>query len=743
MKTTIFALILMGFSSLIVQTLLIREFLIIFYGNELTIGIILGEWIILEALGSKFFTKPSLKIKKTFSFYALLQLAIAIYLPIGIFLIRNIKNIFGLNFGEGTSINQIVFFSIIFILPLAIFDGGQFPFGTKMLQKISKKELESAGYVYILEAIGFIIAGPIFYILITKYNSFSIAIFLCILNIVSAILLLNKKISDFLDKIIFGVLIFFLIGYIFLFKLTPNIDKFLISKQWKGQKVLSYKNSIYSNLVLTKSKEQYTFYSNGIPIITIPFFNTAYIEELVHFSMLSNPNPKNILLIGGGAGGLIKELIKYPIENITYLELDPELIKQIKNFPIELTKEELTNKKVKIKYIDARRFLKITKSKYDVIIINLPMPSTLQLNRFYTKEFFDNIKSILNTDGVFAFCLPSSLSYINQEIKNLNGSILNTLEDIFFVNVIPGDFNIYIATNKNTVINPYIFSKRLKEKNIQTQLLTEYYIQYRLGSYWQNWFYNSMKDYKKIRKNLDFLPTATFYSILYWNSIFSPNLGKLFKILDKIEFRLIAILMLISALVLFILRLFNKINPFGFIVCTSGFFGLSLELIFIYVYQVFYGFVFSHIVFLTASFMLGLTLGGWYMNKNLIKIKEDIKKISKIEIAIISYSLILIPLLLFLKSIENSKISFIFFILQIISGFFVGSEFPLANKIYSKNPSKKGSAGILYSLDLLGAFFAVIISVIFIPIIGIINTFLFIIILKTISLGLLVLKKIS
>jgi len=68
MKTTIFALILMGFSSLIVQTLLIREFLIIFYGNELTIGIILGEWIILEALGSKFFTKPSLKIKKTFSF---------------------------------------------------------------------------------------------------------------------------------------------------------------------------------------------------------------------------------------------------------------------------------------------------------------------------------------------------------------------------------------------------------------------------------------------------------------------------------------------------------------------------------------------------------------------------------------------------------------------------------------------------------------------------------------------------
>ncbi|MCX7661688.1 MAG: hypothetical protein N2Z79_03280, partial [Candidatus Omnitrophica bacterium] len=61
LKRVYFALILMGFTSLIVQTLLIREFLISFYGSELTIGIILGNWIILEALGSWLFSKISLK----------------------------------------------------------------------------------------------------------------------------------------------------------------------------------------------------------------------------------------------------------------------------------------------------------------------------------------------------------------------------------------------------------------------------------------------------------------------------------------------------------------------------------------------------------------------------------------------------------------------------------------------------------------------------------------------------------
>ncbi|MBU4346896.1 MAG: hypothetical protein KKH29_06220, partial [Candidatus Omnitrophica bacterium] len=62
-KKILFALILMGFTSLVVQTLLIREFLISFYGNELTIGLILANWIILEALGSSLSNRRSLSSK--------------------------------------------------------------------------------------------------------------------------------------------------------------------------------------------------------------------------------------------------------------------------------------------------------------------------------------------------------------------------------------------------------------------------------------------------------------------------------------------------------------------------------------------------------------------------------------------------------------------------------------------------------------------------------------------------------
>lgn len=106
----------MGFTSLVVQTLLIREFLITFYGNELTIGIILANWIVLEAVGSSLLSRLSLKSNRQNLIYALLQLGISLYLPLSIYFIRTIKNVLGLTIGEGIGILPI--FSVPFLSSL-------------------------------------------------------------------------------------------------------------------------------------------------------------------------------------------------------------------------------------------------------------------------------------------------------------------------------------------------------------------------------------------------------------------------------------------------------------------------------------------------------------------------------------------------------------------------------------------------------------------------------------------------
>ncbi|MCG2706498.1 MAG: fused MFS/spermidine synthase [Candidatus Omnitrophica bacterium] len=737
-KKILFALILMGFTSLVVQTLLIREFLISFYGNELTIGLILANWIILEALGSSLSNRRSLSSKNPYLVYALLQTGIALYLPLSIFFIRTIKNIWGLTLGEGIAILPIFLSSFLILAPLSFFDGAQFPFGCRMLSDTRVKPLESAGKVYILEAMGFILAGPLFtYLLIAKLNAFSIAFCLGALNLFCAILLLKDKLNNLLTKSLFIIInILFILAAITFFGPAAKLQKMSINKQWRNQEVLSYENSVYANLVVTKTNSQYTFYSDGIPIVTTPVPNITYIEELVHFTMLSHPNPKNILLLSGGAGGVIKEVLKYPVDKITYAELDPLLIKLLKDFPTALTQEELEDRRLDIQYIDCRRFLRLTKSRYDIIILNLPMPSTLQLNRFYTQEFFGNIKSVLTPNGIFSFSLPGSLSYINQPLRDLNGSILNTLEDIFYINIIPGDSNLYLASKSAFKISPEIFLRRLQGNNIQSRLLTRPHLEYRLNPNWLEWFNDSLSGYKQTRKNLDLLPTATFYSISYWNTIFSSGLQGFFGTLAKLNFKILLFVLLLFGLGLFILMgIFPKLKraSIGFAVGTTGFVGLSFDLILIYAYQSLYGFVFHHLALLITAFMAGLTLGGWLMTKKLTKIKNDLSYFLKIELMIVGFCLMVGPILPCLNRFSSVEFSFVFFFLSCVSGYLVGSEFPLANKIYQNKIGAK-AAGILYALDLAGAWLAaLIISIALIPVIGIIKTCLLLAVLKIIS----------
>jgi len=726
----------MGFSSLIVQTLLIREFLISFYGNELTIGVILFNWIILEALGSNLFAQFSEKIKKPHLGYTVLQIGISIYLPIALFLVRNIKNLLGINLGEGLGIAPILLTSFFIILPLSVFDGAQFPLGCRLYKENTLYPEESAGRVYILEATGFILAGPLFtYILITRFNSLFISSIVSALNLLSGFFLLKKNYKEKFYKIFSSCLfVLFLINIILFFGPVKLIENLSIQKQWQKIKVLKYKNSPYANLVATKAHNQYTFYNDGIPIITAPVPDINYVEDLVHFSLLPQPFPKKVLILGSALGGPLKEILKYPIEKVHYAELDPELIKLANEFPTELTQKELSDQKVKIHYLDGVRFVYLTEEKFDVVILNLPMPSNLQLNRFYTEEFFKKIKYLLNEEGIFTLSLPGSLSYLNPALKNLNGSILNTLENVFKVLVIPGDYNLYLCAKKELKLTSKNLLDKLNQTNIETKLFNNQYLQYRLSSSWKDWFLEQIKGYKSLKKNQNLSPISMFYSIWQWNSLFSPKTESIFKLLDKFNFRFFWLgILLIGLILLFLKRFFKQAKKMELwlAIATTGFMGMGLELIILYMYQVFFGYIFSHIGLLTTFFMAGLTLGALNQTKNLEK--KDRSSFLKIELFILGLVILCLTLFLLLNQYNFLRIPAIFFLLTFLTGILVGEEFPLANKLYYSSQITK-TAGILYSLDLLGACFSCLfISLIMVPLAGITQSLLFILSLKILS----------
>jgi len=93
---------------------------------------------------------------------------------------------------------------------------------------------------------------------------------------------------------------------------------------------------------------------------------------------------------------------------VDYVELDPEIIRLSLQFLPEREKSALRNERVHIFYQDGRAFLKETRKRYDMIILNLPEPATAQINRFYTKEFFLEAREKLTEKGVLSFLVPSA-----------------------------------------------------------------------------------------------------------------------------------------------------------------------------------------------------------------------------------------------------------------------------------------------------------------------------------------------
>lgn len=744
----LFALLLMGFTSLVVQVLLIREFLICFYGNELTIGLILGNWIILEAIGSGLSSKFSQKNKRPLLYYSILQCLIALYFPVAVYLVRIVKDFLPLMAGEGASATAIFISSFFILAPLSIFDGAQFPLGCRLWKDYSKKTVESVGSVYIFEAIGFIIAGPIFtFLFITKLHSFGIAMFIGLLNLISGLFLVQKESKSFLKN---GV-IFFITTMLCIniatsvFNFSNRLHNFSLKKQWKGYELIDYKNSIYGNLAVTKQKEQYAFFSDGIPIITTPVPDIITNEEFIHFGMLSHPNPTDVLIIGGGAGGPISEILKHPVKSVDYAELDPLLIKMVKKYSSALTQQELNDARVSVKIADGARYIKTTKRLYDVIFINLPAPTTLRLNRFYTQDFFILTKNILkDNQGILVFSLPGSLSYLNAELQKLNLSILDTLKSVLpFVKVIPGDFNIFLASSQDFNLGEEIFIKRLEERRVPTRLFTPFHIKYRLNERWVNWFYRTLDSSPKVRINSSLLPKGLFYGLAYWNILFSPHLSGFFKLIERINLKVLFIPIMVLTLMIFLFSLIShrlrRIN-IAYAILTTGMLGMTFDLIIIFIYQSFYGYVYHHIALLVTAFMLGLTLGGWMMTRSLYKIKNKKIRFALIELGLIIFSLFLIPLFIYLCK-SKLNFSFIFFLLSIISGFLVGSQFPLANSLYQLNNTTQ-TAGILYALDLVGSWVgALIVSVALIPVIGLIQTCIFLAVLKLSSLFLIAIFK--
>ena len=124
-----------------------------------------------------------------------------------------------------------------------------------------------------------------------------------------------------------------------------------------------------------------------------------YHEPLAHCAIFSHPNPKNILIIGGGDGGLLREVVKHPVRSITLVDIDKDVIELTKKYTPEFAAGSWSDKRLKVRIDDGAEFVKKTKYKYDVILLDTPDPVGPAKSLFQTK-FYINCKKVLAPKGI-------------------------------------------------------------------------------------------------------------------------------------------------------------------------------------------------------------------------------------------------------------------------------------------------------------------------------------------------------
>lgn len=174
--------------------------------------------------------------------------------------------------------------------------------------------------------------------------------------------------------------------------------------------VVHSQQSAYQDITITKSDDEFRMYLNG----AIQFSSKdeyRYHEALVHVPMMQTQKPKSILLLGGGEGLAAREILKYPsVEKIDLVDLDPAVTKISSEMGLikELNENSLFHEKVNVYNQDAFVFLLESKDVYDVIISDLPDPTSETLARLYSNAFYKLAINRLKPDGIFCTQATSS-----------------------------------------------------------------------------------------------------------------------------------------------------------------------------------------------------------------------------------------------------------------------------------------------------------------------------------------------
>lgn len=244
-----------------------------------------------------------------------------------------------------------------------------------------------------------------------------------------------------------------------------TIDRQLYSGQTRFQNALVFENRLFGRVLVLDGIVQLTELDNHV-----------YHEMIAHVPLMAHGSVERVLLIGGGDGGALKEILKHPVEQVVMVEIDDDVIRLSKRFFPQVSGEAFEDPRVDLLIGDGVEYVAKSESMFDVVIVDSTDPIGPG-EQLFTKAFYERCRSLLRPGGVIA--LQSGASFFNPEQL---GDVCSRLAASFeavqpYLAPVPsyagGALALIAAGESHKALLPAI--KSLRERHHRSRARTSYY----------------------------------------------------------------------------------------------------------------------------------------------------------------------------------------------------------------------------------------------------------------------------
>lgn len=696
------ALSLLGFVTVLAQIVFLRRGIANFSGSELGLGVGLFSWLLWVGVGGLLSHRLFRSTRNPERFLYVSLLALAVLFPLTLMALDLVRPILGVQVGRLVDIRFIAGAYFFILAPFCLVDGADFTFGAAAAGK------GRAGLALAAESLGAAVGGVFFFTVGTRwFQGLELAWFALLLTAVTVLW------SGWKDPVLrYLSMLLGIAGLVLIAGGGRVVSEAVLDARWGDFRIVMSEDSPLGNLNWAVRPGEDILFYDGIPILAYPDIKSA--EEAVQPGLLSHPDPKKVLLVTSRATGVLDQVLKHPVRSVDLVLLDKSIPAMEAHF-IKETEQALKDPRVTIAAGDARRFLKAAEpGTYDLIIMDLPDPDTLQFNRLYTEEFFSRVKTALQPEGLFSFSTGEPANYIMPGQARYLAALDASLSPWFSNRIYyPLSRYVIVAGDMDPEVMTGEMADRVAlEREVNLKYVQSGYLDYDLSRDRMAAIPDALTQTGEISGNSDLMPSAVLHRIDLW----AERVGRA-SFLTVADRDTVGWKVMVGGFIGLILTAF-AVAGFGgtlargsSILLSGGFYGISAEVVLLYLYQIHYGFLYSRIALLLSVFMVGTAAGAVIPGRYR-------KGVSSPVIYWTAYFLILVVMIrgglsgVFPEF--TGLVLFLFF--MILAGFLTGISFAAGSSLLELNRGHP-TGGAAYGLDLTGAAVGALISGLVLPLV--------------------------